>query len=120
AHRIVSGAKRSADNDRDLWYDGITDRIHQLGATANDPAPFRVAPDHETSNILKKNDWQACLIAIHDKARCLIGAVGINNTAHLNPFFLGPDLQTLVGDNSHRSSSDARICCYDRLAIAGF
>src|SRR5207249_6578527 len=82
-------------------------------------ALFRIAPYHETSDILEKDNRQACLIAVHYKTRRLISAVRINDAAHLNSLFLGPDLQTLVGNDPYGSPIDARVRSYDSLAIVG-
>src|SRR6266542_2142321 len=96
-------------NDRDLGHDGIADRVHQLRTAANDPALFRIAAYHESGNILEKDDGQVCLIAVHDKTRCLICAIGINDATHLNSLLFGPDLQTLVSNNSDRAPVNARV-----------
>ena len=66
------------------------------------PLCFRVATDHESGDVLEKNDRQIRLIAVHDEPRCFVGAIGINDAAHLNSFLFRPDLHALVGDNSHR------------------
>src|SRR4029077_9880153 len=108
-----------ADNDGDLGHNGIADRVYQLRTAAYDSALFCVATYHESGNILEKDDGQACLITVHDKARCLICAIGINDATHLNSLLFGPDLQTLVSNDSHWASVNARVGGYDCLTIVG-
>ena len=119
AERIVARAKRTADHDRDFRHDRIADRIDQLRAAPNDAALFRVAPDHEAGYVLEKNDRQSGLIAIHDEPRGFVGAVGINDAAHLDARFFRAHLMALIGDDPDRMAADPRIGGDERLAVVG-
>ena len=60
------------------------------------------------------------MIAIHDKTRGLVGAVGINDAAHLNTFLLGADLQSLIRDNADGMSPEPRVDSHNCLAVVCF
>ena len=57
------------------------------------------------------------LVAVHDKARGLVGAVGVNDAAHLNALFFRAHLQTLIGHDADRPAPDPRISRDERLAV---
>ena len=120
AERIVARAERSADDDGDFRHGGVADRVDQLRAAADDPALFRIAADHEAGHILEENDRQPGLIAVHDEARGLVGAVGINDAAHLDAGLLRAHLVALVGDDADRMAADARVGRDERFAVVGF
>src|SRR2546430_5430434 len=120
AERVISGAKRATDHDRNFRHDGITDRIHQLRAATDDSTLLRSFSHHESSHILEKKDWQSGLITIHHEARGFVGAIRINDAAHLDPFRLGAHLQALAGNDANRATADSRISCYQSLAVISF
>src|SRR3989344_3678692 len=65
AEGIVARAERASDDDGDLWDDAVADRVDQLRAAADDPGMFRLPPDHESLHVLKENDRNARLVAVH-------------------------------------------------------
>ena len=79
-----------------------------------------MAPDHEAGDILQKNDRQPCLVAIHDETRRFIGAIGINDTAHLDALLFRAGLETLICDDAYGSPVDARIRSHNCLAVIRF
>jgi hypothetical protein len=60
------------------------------------------------------------LIAIHHEPRRFIGALGVNNAAHLDAFFFGPHLQALICHNADRASANTGIRGHDCFAVIGF
>ena len=63
---------------------GIGDRVHHLGAGADDAAPLGVAAHHEAVYVVQENQRNQVLVAVHDEARGLVGALGINDAAELD------------------------------------
>ena len=59
------------------------------------------------------------MIAIHDEARGFVGAVGVNDAAHLDAGFLGADLMALIGDDADRMAADAGVGGDERFAVIG-
>src|SRR4029077_7419636 len=100
AERVISGAKRATDHNRNFRHNGITNRIHQLRATADDSTLLRSFSYHKSSHILEEKDRQSSLITIHHETRGFVRAVRINDAAHLDSFRLSAHLQALAGDNT--------------------
>src|SRR6266480_1951319 len=119
AHGIIPRAKRSSNDRGDFRHNGITDRVHEFSAAANNAALLCVASDHEAGDILEKDDRQTGLVAIHYETRGLIGTFGINNAAHLDTFFFCPHLQALVCHNADSATGDTRVRGHDSLAVIG-
>src|SRR5438046_10666693 len=117
ADRVLSVAKRATDHDRDFRHNGITDRIHQLRAAADNSTLLRSFSHHESSHVLEKKNWQSGMITIHHEARGFVGAVRINDADHLDHFRLRAHLQTLAGDNTDRASADSRLSYDQGIAI---
>jgi hypothetical protein len=60
------------------------------------------------------------LIAIHHEPRCFIGAIGVNDAAHLDAFFFSPHLQALICNNADCAPANAGIRGHDCFAVIGF
>ena len=123
AHGVVAGAERAADDHRDFRHHGIGDRVHHLGAGADDAAPLGVAAHHEAVHVVQEDQRNHVLVAVHDEARGLLGAFGIDDAAELDaPVALMIDLlhvQLLVGHDADGIAADARVAAQQRLAILG-
>src|SRR5206468_47912 len=100
-------AKRAADHHCNFWHNRITDRVNQFRAVTNNPTLLSVLTDHEPGDVLKENDRQSGLVAVHDEPRGLVGAVGVNHAAHLDSFFFGAHLQTLIRDDANCATADS-------------
>ena len=71
AKGIVAGAEGVADDDGDLGDDRVAYGVDHFRTSAYDAGLFGFPADHEACNVLKENEGQLHLIAIHDKARGL-------------------------------------------------
>ena len=71
-------------------------------------------------NVLKKDKWYFFLIAIGDKAGCLVGTIGIDNAAKLEFAFFGFYYFSLIGYNAYCPAIDAGITCDNGLSVAFF
>ena len=120
-HRVVSGAKGSADDHGDLWHHRIRHRIHHLGPSFDNPAPLRIASHHEAVDIVEKDQRDQILIAVHDEARCLLCRLGINHAAKFNSlasFVVGLlGVHFLIGDNAYGKPANARVSTDHGLAV---
>src|SRR6202044_3302464 len=124
AHGVVSGAEGSANDHGDFRDNGIRYRVHHLRAGFDDAAPLGVAAHHESIYVVKENQGNQILIAIHDEARGLLGGLGVDDAAELGAFaafvigLLRVDF--LIGDDADGKTADASVAADDRLAILGF
>ena len=80
---------------------------------------FGIASDHKAGYVLKKNDRQSGLIAIHDKTCGFVGAVRVDDAAHLNARLLCADLVALIGHDPDRMSVDTHVGRDERLSVVG-
>src|SRR5207249_9318435 len=103
---IVAGAVRAAEDDRDLGHDAIGDDIDQLGAGTNDSGLFRIAADHEAVHILKEEQGKPGLVAVHDKAGGLVGAIHIDDAAVLNRPGGRLAALLLISDHANRDAAE--------------
>src|SRR5579884_3010283 len=76
-------------------------------------APLGLAPHHHAVYVMQENQRNEVLVAIHDEAGGLVGALRIDHASKLHALFtrvtglrLG---RLLVGDNAHGHASDTRI-----------
>src|SRR5262249_1420093 len=120
-HGIVPRAKRAAENDGDLRYDRIRDRIHHLRAGFNDPAPLCITTDHETVYVVQEYERHQVLVAVHDEASSFFRRFRVDDTAKFHAFAafmvgrLG--MKFLVGDDADRESADPGVATNEGLAI---
>ena len=123
AHRIVPRAERTADDHGDLRHDRVRHRIHHLRASLDDAAPLRIAADHESIDIMEKNQRDQVLVAIHDEAGGFFRGFGIDDAAELNAlvaFVIGLlRVQFLIGDDSNGKTSDPAVAADKCLAVLG-
>src|SRR5262249_40775669 len=120
AQRIVTGAKRPADDDSQFRHDRITDDVHKLGPGANDPSLLGLFADHESLDILKKDDRYARLIAVHHEAGSFVGCVWIDHAADLEFAGGGTTAMFLIGDNADGVATDFSVGSDQREAVFGF
>jgi hypothetical protein len=70
-------------------------------------------PNHEAVDIVKKDERNQILIAVHDEARGLRSTLGIDHAAKLDPLL--PRLAGmrlvgfLIGDNPYREAANSAI-----------
>src|SRR5438270_405770 len=116
----LSGLQHS---DLELRHDGIRDGIDHLRARLDDAAPFGIAPHHESVNIMKKDQRDQVLVAIHDEARGLFGGLGVDHATKFHPLVslvIGLlRVQLLIGHNTYRKSADASVTAEHRLSVFG-
>ena len=76
AHRVVAGAERAADDDRELGHVRAGDRHHELRAVARDPALLVLLPDHEAGDVLEEDERDPPLAGELDEVRALLRGLG--------------------------------------------
>ena len=64
-HRIVTRTEGAADDHRDLWYDRVRDGVYHLRSRFDDASPFCIAAHHESVDVVKEDERDQVLIAIH-------------------------------------------------------
>ena len=90
AHGVVAGAEAAAADHGDLGHHAeLRHGVHHLCAGADDAAPLRILADHEAVDIVQENQRDEILIAVHDEARGLVGALGVDDAAEFDAFFAG-------------------------------
>ena len=67
AHAIVTCPVGTSDDHRELGYARRRHGIDHLGAIFGDAGPFGIRPDHEASNIVKKQERNIPLVAHLDE-----------------------------------------------------
>src|SRR5689334_4629138 len=72
---------------------------------------------HKTSHILQKHKRYLFLIAIHNKAGCLIGAIIIYHTSHLHFPLLALYHHALVGNDAYGPAIYPGITAQNGFAI---
>src|SRR5689334_22362665 len=120
----MTGAKRSAHDDRYFWHHGIGHGIHHLGPGFDNAAPLGVTAHHETVYVMQENQRHKVLVAIHDETRGLFGAFGIDHAAKFNALFARRGISLLrrrglVGHDAHGKSPDTRQPTDHGLAVLG-
>ena len=120
----MSCSKGAPDNHGDFRDNGVRHGIHQLRARFDDAAPFRVAAYHEAVDIMKENEGDKVLVAVHDEARGFFGRLGVDDAAKLHAFvafMIGlVGVQFLIGNDADSESANARVPADNRLAVFGF
>ena len=76
-----------------------------------------VSTHHEPVDVLEKEDRQSALIAIHDEASGLVGAVHIDDAAVLERPLRRPAALMLIGHHADRSAANPGESRYDRAAV---
>src|SRR5882724_4883774 len=114
AHGVVSGAEAAAANHGDLWYDAVRHGVYHFRAGANDAAPFGVFTDHEAVYVVEKNQRDAILVAVENKARGFFRGFGVNHAAKFHALLVRTARERLhvfflVRDDSDGPASNARI-----------
>ncbi len=117
AHGVVARAIRVADDDGDFGDDGIGDGIDHFGAVLDNAGMFAAGANHKSGDILQENERNLFLVAVHDKTGCLVGAVVIDHSAHLDFTFSSFDHLALVGDDADGPALDAGIAAEDGFAV---
>src|SRR5262249_31312910 len=121
AHGVVPGAKRTADNQGNLRHYRIRYRVHHLRSSFDDAAPLGVTAYHEAIDIMKKDQRNQILVAVHDEARSLLGGFGINHSAKFHALMAFMvcllRVQFLIGDDPDCEPSNPRISTNNGLAI---
>ena len=79
----MAGPERAADDDSDLRHDGIGNGIHHFRARLYDAAPLGVAADHESVDVVQKDQRDQVLVAVHDEAGGFFRGFGVNHAAKL-------------------------------------
>src|SRR5208282_5559663 len=72
AHGVMSGPKAPAADHRDFRHHAVGHGIHHFGAGADDPAPFRLFPHHESIHVVQKHERHQILVAVQDESRSLL------------------------------------------------
>ena len=67
AHPVVSGAKRTADDDRKFRNFCVRDGSDELRTIFRDAALFELLSDHEAGDVLEEEQWNFSLITELDK-----------------------------------------------------
>ena len=119
AKRVVARAIAAADDHGELRHGGVAHRVHQFRAAADDAALLGVLPNHEALHILKKDQRQPRLVAVEDKPRRLVRAVGIDHARHLQARRLRLHAHALVRHDAHRAAADPRIHAHEGFAVVG-
>src|SRR5438128_613872 len=70
AHAVVSRTERAADDDRELRNGGVGDGVHHLRAVLGDAAALVLLADHESGDVLQKDQWYSSLITDLYKVYC--------------------------------------------------
>src|SRR6266436_3103055 len=81
AHGVISGAETSAANHGDFRDDTVRHGIYHFCARADDAAPFGVLADHKAVHVVEKNQRDAILVAVQNKARGFFRGLGVNHAA---------------------------------------
>ena len=71
AHAVVSGAERSADDDRDLGHRRVRHGMHELGAVLRDARLLVLPANHEPGDVLQEDERHAAPRAELDEVRAL-------------------------------------------------
>src|SRR5262249_30285767 len=83
----------------------------------DDPGLLGIAADHEAVYILEENDRQAGLIAVHDEAGGLVGAIDIDDAAVLDRSGRRLAALLLVGDDTDGDAAEPAVAADHRLAV---
>ncbi len=104
AHAVVASAKGTPDDDRELRDPGAGDGGHHLGAIAGNAAIFVFATDHETGDVLQKEQRDAALRAEFDEMR------GFQRRFR--------EQDAVVGDDADRIAPETSETADDRRPVA--
>ena len=105
-HSIIARPVRSANNHRKFRDACVADGHDHLCAIFSDAFVFVFFANHETCDVLQKDQRNSALLTKLDKVRCLQGTFAEQNA--------------VVTDNAHRVTVDARKTGDDRFSIATF
>ena len=106
AHTVITGAKTTTDNHRELRHIGGGDCGHHLGAIARNTFVFVFASDHEAGDVLQEHQWNLALAAQLNKVRALQCRFGEQNT--------------VVGNNADWHAVDMGKATHQGRAITRF
>ena len=84
AHRVVTCAVGTADNNTDFRHRGIGDRLNQFRAMLDDPALFRFGADNKAGGVMEKNYRRLGLLAKLNKLPGLRRPLGSNRAVIAN------------------------------------
>src|SRR6185437_5858415 len=91
-HGVVARSLASTYDDTQLGNLGAGDGRDQLGTVLRDPARLRAPPDHESGDVLQKQQRNLLARAQLDEVRTLQGAFGEENTVvRKNPDWIAMD-----------------------------
>ena len=124
AHGVVSGAKTSAANHGDFRNNAVRHGVYHFRPGANDAAPFGVFANHEAVDVMEKNQRDAILVAVENKARGFFRGFGVNHAAKFHALLVRAARKRLhvfllIRDDSNGPASDARIAAEQRFAAFG-
>ena len=74
------------------------------------PVALAVAADHEAVHVLQEDDRQPVLVAVHDEAGGLLGAVDVEHAAELERPVGRPHAMVLIGDDADRETRRSAPC----------
>src|SRR5438046_8780352 len=67
-HGVMTGPKAAPANHGNLGDHAVRNGVDHLRASADDAAPFGVFADHESVDVMKKNERDAVLIAVENRS----------------------------------------------------
>ena len=97
----------------------LADDVHEFRPGLDDARLLGIAADHEAVHVLQKDQRRPGLVAVHDEAGRLVGAVVIDHAAELQPLFGRLFRMMLVGDDADREPAEPRVAADQRLAVLG-
>ncbi len=123
-HGVVARAKTAADDHGNFGDDAVGYGVDHFCAGADDAAPFGVFADHEAVDVVKENERDAVLVAIHDEAGGFLGGLGVDDAAKFGAFLVGmrsvrADVFFLVGNDADGPATDAGVAAKQSFAIFG-
>src|SRR5262249_53723970 len=116
AESVIARSIRAACNEGNFRNAAIADSADKFSAGLDDAGAFGVATNHETIDILEKDDWQPILVAVHDKAGGLFGAIDVEHAAKLERPVGGANPVALAGDDADGESAESSRAADEGLA----
>src|SRR5712692_9882257 len=105
-HRIITGSKTVAHEDRKFRHRTVCHCIYHLCPVFYNSSLFRPLADHKPCHVLEEDQRDAFLIAVKNEAGRLICAVTVDDPAYLHFSLFCLDHRTLVCDNADCPSID--------------
>src|SRR5258708_40001346 len=120
----MAGAETSAAYHRNFRHDAVRDGVHHFCACADDSAPLRLFANHESVDVVQKNERHKILVAVHDKTRGLFRRFGIDYSAKLDApragrGVYGGDMLLVVRDDADGPAANPGVAAHHGLAVFG-